>query len=270
MYKTVLIDRNASRLELKQRVIYLRDLLRELVVRDMKLRYKRSVLGIVWSLLNPLAQLLVLNLIFSWVLPLDINNYPLFLFIGLVVWTWFQTALFSATSVIVDNPDLIRRPGFPVMILPVVTVTTHLIHFLIALPLLLLFLPFGGVQLTGVWGFLPLVLALQFVLTLSLSYLVATLHVTFRDTQYLLGIALLLGFYVSPIFYETSLIPAHLQWLYRLNPMVSIIEAYRIILIQGMLPDLRPLLTIGLVSAIFLWVGYVVFIKQSYRFVEEI
>lgn len=249
---------------------YLRDLLRELVSRDMKLRYKRSVLGVAWSLLNPLAQLLVLNFVFSWVLPLDIDNYPVFLFIGLLVWTWFQTSLFNATSVIIDNPDLIRRPGFPVAILPIVTVSTNLIHFLLAMPVLLLFLPSGGVQLSAALLALPLLVGLQFLLTLSLSYLLAAIHVTFRDTQYLLGIALLLGFYLSPIFYKTSLIPQQLQWLYRLNPMVDLIDSYRVILMQGSLPSLLPLLAIGVGSMVMLWLGYTIFVHQSYRFVEEI
>lgn len=249
---------------------YFRDLLRELVSRDMKLRYKRSVLGIAWSLLNPLAQLLVLNFIFSWVLPLNIDNYPVFLFVGLLVWTWFQTSLFNATSAIIDNPDLIRRPGFPVAILPVVTVTSNLIHFLLALPVLLFFLPAGGIQLSAAWLILPLLVSLQFLLTLSLSYFLAAVHVTFRDTQYLLGIALLLGFYLSPIFYDASHIPEQYQWLYRLNPMVGLIESYRTILMGGSPPNFWPLLAISVGAGGLLWAGYTIFVRQSYRFVEEI
>ena len=254
----------------RARLIYLRDLLRELVVRDMKLRYKRSVLGLAWSLINPLAQLLVLYLIFSLVLPLDIPNYPVFLFTGLLVWTWFQSSLLSATSVILENPDLIRRPGFPVAVLPVVTVITQLIHFLLALPILLIFLLFSHIRLTGTILLLPLIITLQFVFTLSLTYLVAAVHVTFRDTQYLLGILLLLGFYLSPIFYEASLIPAGFQFIYHLNPMVDLINAYRTILIQGELPDYLPLLLLGVVSTGLLAAGYRIFVQSSYRFIEEL
>ncbi len=250
--------------------IYLRDLLRELVVRDMKLRYKRSILGIAWSLLNPLAQLLVFHFIFSLVLPLNIPNYSAFLFSGILVWTWFQTSLFTATGAIVDNPDLIRRPGFPMAILPVVTVMTHLIHFLLALPILLLFLLLSGTQFTSAILTLPLVIVLQFLLTLSLAYLVAAIHVTFRDTQYLLGIFLLLGFYLSPIFYETSLIPGRYQLFYRLNPMVGLVDAYRAILMRGELPNHLPLLALGGLAVGVLWFGYKVFMRSSYRFVEEL
>ena len=115
-----------------ERVVYVRDLLHVLVARDMKLRYKRSILGVAWSLLNPLAQALVFSFVFVSVLPLNIPDYPLFLLAGLLAWNWFNSSLMLATGAIVDNRELIRRPGFPAAILPVVTVASDLIHFLIA------------------------------------------------------------------------------------------------------------------------------------------
>ena len=253
-----------------RRWIYLRDLLRELVARDIKLRYKRSILGVAWSLLNPLAQLLVFSFLFRAVLSLDIPNYPVFVFAGVLAWNWFQAALFLATGAITDNRELIRRPGFPAAILPVVTVTTQLVHFLLALPVLLLFILLGGGRLTGAVVALPLVIALQFMLILSLGYLVATFHVTFRDTQHLLGVALMLLFYLTPVFYDAKIIPPGVQIIYRLNPMVHLITAYRTILIDGNLPDLLTLLTLSLVSGGLLWLGHAVFRRASYRFVEEL
>jgi lipopolysaccharide transport system permease protein len=253
-----------------RRLTHIRDLLRELVARDMKLRYKRSVLGIAWSLLNPLAQMLVFNFVFRSVLPLDIPNYSSFLFIGVIVWSWFHTSLLEATGAIVQNGDLIRQPGFPAAILPVVTVMTQLIHFLFALPILLLFLMFGGIQLTNAIAALPLVIGIQFLLTLSLAYLVATIHVTFRDTQYLLGIVLMLGFYLTPVFYEASVIPARSQLLYHLNPMVDLLGAYRAILIEGEFPNAFPLLVISAFAVGLLWLTYTIFMRASYKFAEEL
>ena len=249
---------------------YLRDLLYVLVGRDMKLRYRRSVIGVAWSLLNPLAQLLVLNFVFKRVLPLDIPNYTVFLFTGLLVWNWFSTSLYSATSAIVDNRELVKRPGFPAPLLPVVSLTSNFIHFLLALPVLLFFTWTGGIPLTRAALALPLVFAVQFVFTLSMAYLVAGLHVTFRDTQYLLGIFLLLGFYLSPVFYDPSAIPAAYQSIYRLNPMVVLIDAYRRILISGLPPDGVALLSLAVISAVLLWLGYLVFERSSLRFVEEL
>jgi lipopolysaccharide transport system permease protein len=253
-----------------RRLTYLRDLLREMVARDMKLRYKRSILGIAWSLLNPLIQMLVFIFLFRRVMPLDIPNYPSFVFTGVLAWNWFQTALFLATGAITDSRELIRRPGFPTTILPVVTVTTHLIHFLLALPVLLLFLLLGGGRLTSAILMLPLVIVLQFLLILGLGYLVATVHVTFRDTQHLLGVFFMLLFYLTPVFYDASIIPARYQTFYRLNPMFHLITAYRVILIQGDLPDLRALLALGVLVGVLLWLGHTVFTRASYHFVEEL
>ena len=112
---------------MRSKLRYQFDLLRELVLRDLRLRYKRS-LGVFWSLLNPLLQLLVFTLIFGIVLPLKIPNFPLFLFVGLLAWNWFQASLTEATGAIVDNRDLVRRPGFSTTILPVVPVTTNFIR----------------------------------------------------------------------------------------------------------------------------------------------
>src|SRR5919109_811992 len=127
-----------------RRLIYLRDLVRELVARDMKVRYKGSALGIVWSLMNPLMQLVVFHFIFRLVLELNIPRYSSFAFSGMLAWSWFQASLLDASGSMLANRELIKRPGFPVVILPVVSVTTHLIYFLLTLPILMLFLSLGA------------------------------------------------------------------------------------------------------------------------------
>jgi lipopolysaccharide transport system permease protein len=246
------------------------DLLFELVQRDMRLRYKRSLLGVLWSLLNPLLQLLVFQFIFATVLPLNIPRFPLFLFIGLLAWNWFQSSLIEATGAIVDNRDLIRRPGFPSAILPLVPVMTNFVHFLIAMPVLLAFLLFSGVPLRPLALLLPLAMAVQFLVTLSLAYIVAALHVQFRDTRYLLGIALLLGFYLSPVFYDPRSIPQMYQTLYHLNPMVTMIEAYRSLLMEGTLPRLGALAVTAAAGAAALWVGVQLFQRMSIHFAEDL
>lgn len=254
----------------KQRWLYVRDLLATLVARDIKLRYKRSVMGFAWSLLNPLAQLLVFGFVFTTVLPLDIPNYTVFLFSGLLPWTWFSGALYEAANAVVENRELIRRPGFPTAVLPVVTVMSHLVHFVLALPVLLLFLWATGIPFTWAILALPLVIALQFVFMLSLTYLLSAVHVTFRDTQYLLNIVLLLGFYLTPVFYDSAAIPQSFYLIYLLNPMYHFINAYRVILLQGLWPDFFSLVLVGSASSLLLLLGYRYFIHTSYQFVEEL
>jgi lipopolysaccharide transport system permease protein len=253
-----------------QRWIHLVDLFRELLVRDMKLRYRGSVLGIAWTLLNPLAELLVLLFIFSTVLSLNISNYAAFLFTGLLVYGWFQSSLNFATGAIVNNRELIRRPGVPLSVLPIVIVASTLLHFIFSLPVLFVLLRISHIPITSAWLTLPLLIAVQFLLILSLSYPLATVHVWFRDTQYLLRIALQLLFYLTPIFYETTTIPTRYRALYHLNPMVSVVEAYRDVLLRGKYPDNARLARLSIVSAGLLTAGIIAFRHTSQDFTDEL
>lgn len=251
-------------------IIYLRDLASELVMRDIKRRYKRSVLGIAWSMLAPLTQMLVLTFVFHRVVPLNIPDYRVFVFCGVLVWAWFQSSLIQASNSITDNRELVRCPGFPVAVLPAVSVATNLIHFLLALPVLFGFLILGGGRLSGEVLALPVLIGLQFALTLSLAYIVAALQVTFRDTQHLLGVLLMLLFYLSPVFYDVSSVPPSYQGIYQANPVVPLINAYRSLLLRGEMPDALPLLAVGMTAGALLWLGHAAFRRASYRFVEEL
>jgi lipopolysaccharide transport system permease protein len=245
-------------------------LLRVLVDRDMKLLYKRSALGIAWTLINPLLQLAVFSFVFRTVIPINVPRYSSFAFSGLLIWTWSQTALFQATGLITSNKALIRQPNFPTAILPVVTTMTGLIHFLLALPVLIIFLAIDGIQPSSVLFVLPLLMVIQFVLTVGLAYPLAALNVTFRDTQHTLGVLLQMLFYLTPIFYDLNSVPKEFQPFYQLNPMVPLLEAYRAILLKGTQPDWQALLIVSLVVAVILPIGLAIFRRQSNTFVEEL
>jgi lipopolysaccharide transport system permease protein len=254
----------------RRKMAHLFDLLRELVDRDMKLLYKRSALGIAWTLINPLLQLAVFSFVFRSVIPVNIPQFSSFAFSGLLIWTWTQTALFQATGLITSNRALIRQPNFPTAILPIVTTTTGLIHFLLALPVLIIFLAIDGIQPNPVLFYLPLLMVIQFFLTVSLAYPLAAINVTFRDTQHTLGVILQMLFYLTPIFYDLNSVPKEYQPLYQLNPMVPLIEAYRAILLKGTQPNWQALLVVSLIVAVLLPIGLGIFRRQSDRFVEEL
>lgn len=255
---------------MRQQAVYTYDLLRVLVGRDMKIRYKRSFLGIAWSLLNPLMQLFVFIIVFQRVLPLDIPNYPLFVFTGLLTWTWLQSSLMAATTSIVDHRELLKQPHFPAAILPIVMMTTNLVHFVLALPILFGMIALARLPVSPAMLLLPAIMLVQCLLIVSVSYFLATLHVTFRDTQYLLGVFLLLGFYLTPIFYDFAIITDPYRTILQLNPMLHLVEAYRAVLLYGEYPPAFPLCIISLLSiGFFLW-GYRVFTQTSYNFVEEL
>ena len=255
---------------MSRRAAHTWDLLRELVARDLKVRYKRSVLGLAWSLVNPIAQLVVFAFLFGQVLRLEIQNYPSFVFTGVLAWGWFQSSVLQASGAFLDNRQLIRRPGFASAILPAVTVTTNLIHYLLALPVLVVFIALnGGVPGPAIVA-LPLVLLIQYTLTLGLAYLVATSQVAFRDTGHLLGLLMMLLMYLTPVFYDPSAVPAEYRLLYAANPLVHLIGACRAILMHGQWPDWLALGWVAVASATLLWFGYRVFARARDRFVEEL
>jgi lipopolysaccharide transport system permease protein len=247
-----------------------RDLLRELVARDIALRYRGSLLGVFWTLLNPLAELLVLTFIFVRVLTVNIPNFPAYLFIGLTVYGWFQTSLTFATMAVVGNRELVRRPGVPPLILPVVTVASNLVHFLLSLPIVVGLLVLSDVPLTGAVLALPALIAIQFALILGFSYPLAIINVWFRDTTHVLRVALQLLFFLTPIFYEASALTRGPKWLYYINPMAQMIDAYRAILLHGALPGLSSALYLGVVSTVLLLAGMAWFHHASHRFADEV
>ena len=262
--------RSVPRVGYRRKIAHFFDLLRVLVDRDMKLLYKRSALGIAWTLINPLLQLAVFSFVFRSVIPVNIPQFSSFAFSGLLIWTWSQTALFQATGLITSNKALIRQPNFPTAILPVVTTMTGLIHFLLALPVLIIFLAVDGIRPSSTLFLLPLLMVIQFVLTVGLAYPLAALNVTFRDTQHTLGVILQMLFYLTPIFYDLNSVPKEFQPFYQLNPMVPLLGAYRAILLKGTQPDWQALLIVSLMVAVILPLGLAIFRRQSNTFVEEL
>ena len=252
-----------------RRVVYLRDLVSELVVRDFKLRYNRSVLGIAWSLLVPLAQLGTLSFVFRVIVPINVPNYTMFLFAGLLPWTWFSSSLLASVIAARSNRDLIQQAGFPVSILPVIAVASELVHMVLALPILLFFLWFDRQPLSIAFVALPMVACLQFAFTLGLAYFVAPLQAIFHDTEHLLRIALMLLFYVSAVFYDPASVPNEYKVFYDFNPIVFMLSAYRLILLEGKFPELLPFLAWSVLSTVLIVVGYRFYMRLHYRFIQE-
>lgn len=247
-----------------------RDLFVELVVRDIKLRYRGSLLGVLWTLINPLAELLVLLFVFGRVLRVDIPNFPSYLFIGLIVYTWFQTSLTFATTAFVANRELIRRPGVPAAVLPVVAVASNLVHFLLSLPILAgLFVMRGTpIPLTSLW--LPVLVGLEFAFIVACAYPLAILYVWFRDMQHLLRVALQLLFYLTPVFYQVSVIPGPLRVFYAANPMARLMDAFRDVLMYATPPDPAGLAIVAAWSAVLLLAGLFWFRRVGHRFADEL
>lgn len=259
-----------------------RELTRNLVMRDLKVRYKSSFLGVVWSWLNPLLMMVVYTIFFTIFLHNDqIQNYPVFLLCGLLPWNFFNESISQATGSIVANSHLIKKVYFPREILPISVVLSNLINFLISLPVFFLLALLFGQPIRGWVLFLPVTIFLQVLFTIGLGFLLATLNTFFRDTQFILNVLLLAGFFLTPVFYPINRVPNEATlmgielhniqvWLRRLNPMASIIASYRDLLYYGQPTGLDFLFRTTLTVLVVLVIGYTVFIHYSSRFGEEV
>jgi ABC-type polysaccharide/polyol phosphate export permease len=205
-------------------------LIQSLVGRELKARYRGSVLGFVWSFVNPLLLLLTYGLVFTVMLPVQrppfLEPYFLFLFCGILPWTWFQASVSEAAGVLISGGNLIKKVLFPAEVLPVVAVLANLAHFLLGLPILLVFLALAG-RLSPSLLLVPLPLLVQLVFTLGLALLVAALTVHFRDIQNILNHLLHLWFFASPILYYYGDVGGVMRQVLRLNPMAHVLVSYQ-------------------------------------------
>jgi lipopolysaccharide transport system permease protein len=176
----------------------------------------------------------------------------------------------QATSAVTAHRELVRRPGFPAAILPVITILTNLMNLLLALPLLVLFVVVGGGHVTTHLLELPIVMTVQFLLMLSFAYLLATANVAFRDMEHIAAFVLQLLFWLTPVFYLASRVPGEYRAIYNLNPMLHIIDAYRAVLLVGKSPDYTALSVVALCAAVLLACSYKLFSHRCDRFVEEL
>lgn len=254
----------------RRRLRHARDVVSVLVARDLKILYKRSLLGVGWALAGPLLQLLIFLFVFQRVLGVRVENYASFAFCGVLVWTWFQASLVQSTGLITNSRALVRQPGFPLLLLPHVTIGVRLFHFLLALPLLMMLLAWQGIRPTWAWSALPLLLVVQFALTAGLAYPLAAMNVRLRDTQHIVAVVLQLLMYLSPIFYSLELVPEEFRSWYLINPVVLLLGAWRAVLLHGIWPDPVHVAVLGALAIVLLAVGRRVFIAQSHRFVEEL
>jgi lipopolysaccharide transport system permease protein len=252
-----------------------RDLLLNLVQRDLSVRYRRSVLGFMWSFLNPLLMMLVFTIVFMVVKPLSVRSYPLFVLAGLLPWNFTAGALSAAVRSITGSANLIDKVYFPREVLPLAAVLSNLVNFLLSL---VVFIPLAwllGGRFSEWTLALPLVILVHVVLVTGLALLLSTLNVFYRDTELVLDVAITAWFFLTPIFYELELLPNQLLgfdvWrvVYTLNPMATLVTDYRYILLYEY-PVIRHTLISFVTGLVLLAVGWFVFRRFSPSFAEEV
>jgi lipopolysaccharide transport system permease protein len=246
------------------------ELVLHLARRELSVSHRFTLLGWAWPLARQLAQLGVLVFVFSNVLDLGIRNFPVFVFSGLVAWGWWSAGLTSGTSSLLAQRHLVFQPGFPAHVLPVVAVAVPLADVLVALPVLLAMVAWSG-GIPGSVLFLPVLLLVQFALLCGLAWLTAVAAVYLRDVRNVVGLGLTLLFYLTPVFYDRlSSVPRQYQWLLQLNPMTTLIEGWRAVLLDGRLPAAGPLGVLAAVSAGGALAGYLAFRRVAPDLVDEL
>ena len=251
-----------------------RGLIQSLVARELKARYRGSFLGFFWSFINPLLLLLVYTFTFAYVMtpPKGTDPYALFLFCGLLPWTWFAAALMESAGSLISGGNLIKKVLFPAEVLPIVTVTANMVHFFLALPILIVFLVYYQAPLSmGELAWFPVVVAVQFVFTLSCALILSALTVHFRDIKDILSNLLTLWFFATPIIYPYMSAPKiALQYL-DYNPMAHIAISYQeILFFPGPFGHWKWLVALGVASVFFFLFAYWVFDRLRDTFAEEV
>ena len=259
-----------------------RELVRNLVVSDLKGRYKNSVLGFVWSLLEPLGMMIVFTIVFGWLFPgnQDIEKYPLFLLCGLLPWNYFTSGVMGSINSVVANANLVKKVHFPREVLPIAVVLSQLVNFLLAYLVLFAALLFFKASFSPWLWLLPLVILIQTLLILGIGLILSTLNVFYRDTYMLMNVLMLAAFFLTPVFYSIERLPAtktilgitinvH-RWAYILNPMASLINIYRDLLYSGYRTNLDFFVRTLITALVVLAFGYWFFVRYSHRFGEEL
>ena len=249
-----------------------RDLLWHMTVRHLRCQYKQSVLGYAWAFVNPLSQMLILTFVFSTILRFQSEGlpYPLFLFVGLIPWMFFSGAVSSATESVVGAAGLVTKVYFPREVLPTAAVFTKLVDLAFGLVILGALMIYYGEppELTSWW--LPVLFAIHTVFILGLSYPLAALNLFFHDVRFLVGVALTLWFYLTPVLYPVDLVPERYQIVYDLNPNSLFINAYRRVLLHGESPGLEKVLLGLAIAVVTFLIGYYLFKRMEPTFADRI
>jgi len=244
-----------------------RDLVWTLVARDLKVRYRRSAIGFLWTMLQPLLTMMVLYVVFStiFLFKTGLANYPVYALAGILFWNFFSQSVVASMNSLRGNAMLVQKLPVPLMVFPLASVLSGMLNFALALVPLLGVLLFTGHPVTPALLFLPVAIAIAALFTLGAGLLLAPLAVFFSDVVDLVGVFLMLLMYLTPTFYPMAILPDRFRWLVRFNPVRSILEVFRDPVYHGKIPPLSHLTVAVTLTLIALAIGVLTFRRSSHR-----
>ena len=244
------------------------DLVIVLTQKEIKVRYKNNVLGYLWSIANPLAFAFVFFIAFKVVMKINMENYTLFLIAGLFPWQWFANSVSVAPGVFIGNSSIIKKVNFPRNVIPLTIVLQDMIHFLLSIPIIVLFLFLYQKSPSVSWLYgIPLLLGIQLGMTYGIALMLSSVNLFFRDVEKLTTILLTFVFYLTPIIYPELMVPEKYRSLINLNPMAPLMVSWRNLFLDGAL-DPQALTVSFAYSIIMLLLGYAVYRRLSWKFAE--
>ncbi|WP_040213628.1 ABC transporter permease [Clostridium polynesiense] len=251
-------------------ILKYKELLQNLTVKELKLKYKNSVLGFFWSFLNPLMMMLVYTFAFKYVLRVTTENFAVVLLAGLLPWTFFQNSINSATTSIVSNGNLVKKVYFPREIIPLSMIFSNFINFLITFIVLFLAIMVFKIKIGAAIILLPIVLILLLGITIGLSLILSSLNVIYRDVSHFVEIIFMAWFYLTPIVYSLDLIPAQFRGIILLNPLALVVESVRSTVLYNTVPSIHFFAGMTAYAVILMFIGSKVFRSIEKSFAETI
>lgn len=247
-----------------------RELLKTNVHKEIRGKYKGSVLGVLWSFLNPLLMVTVYAIVFPYLMRVQTDSYLVFLITGVIPWVFFTTVVTTGCNCVWINGGIIKKVYFPREILPISVVSAGLINFLISCIIILIFVFFGGIGFSINLIWLPVIALIQSAFSLGILFILSAINVYVRDVEYVVQFIVNLAFYATPIIYNVEMFPQKFRWILYLNPMAHLIDAYRDIFYNKVMPNLTSLGIMAGVSLFILIVGFAIFKKLEKGFAEEV
>jgi ABC-2 type transport system permease protein len=255
---------------LKEIIAY-RDMINSLVRRDLRGKYKGSVLGFLWTFINPLCQIVVYTVVFSVIVNSSLDRFYLYIITGMIPWLFFDSSMRIGSGCIRYQGDMVNKIYFPREVLPLACVTANFINMLLCfiIVFVVIFVSGLGVNIYALLC-LPLIMIIEYIMVLGFTLLISAITVYFKDMEHIVTVILMAWIYLTPILYSATSIPDSISWVFRLNPMTYVIEAYHSILYWKSIPTATITFYAGVSSLVILIVGELVFKKLDKNFAEEL